>query len=218
MASAHRSARTGSDRRARAAERFATPYHCPPDRRDFSLEDDVKCIVETERLYLRAFVPEDAEMIYRLNSDPDVMRHMPDHAKANASRESAERMVERSMSSYEAHPGLGIWPTCLREDDACIGWTCLKQLDDTDEIELGYRFFPEHWGKGLATEISREVVRYGFEDLGLQCIVGITHPENAASRRVLEKVGFRYERDAHHYGIDVTYYVLETTASAEGEE
>jgi len=156
-------------------------------------------------------------MIYRLNSDPDVMRYMPVHAKQSVNLEAAERMVERSIAYYLQHPGLGIWPTCLGENDECIGWTALKHLENTGEIELGYRYFPQSWRRGFATEISRRIVRYGFEDLGLRRIVGITHPENVASQRVLEKVGFQREGDAHHYGIDVAHFVLNSTAPMEGE-
>jgi len=166
-------------------------------------------IIETERLYLRRFVREDAEMIYRLNSDTDVMRYMPAASRRRVDPDSAAEMVRECIAQYERFSGLGIWPTILKASDEPIGWTCLKPLGDTTEIELGYRYFPQHWGKGFATEISKEVVRYGFEDLGLHRIVGITHPENLASRRVLEKVGFGFEGVGHHYGIDVTTYGLD---------
>jgi len=162
--------------------------------------------IDSERLELRDFVSADADMIFALNSNREVMRYMPEAAKLRASLIDAELMIERAMDYYEEHPGLGIWPTLLKSTGDCIGWTCLKHLDHTNEIELGYRFFPEHWGQGLCTEISRELIRYGFEQLGLTRIVGITHPENLASRRVLEKVGMTHERNDHYYGIDVVYY------------
>src|SRR5205823_10738173 len=75
-----------------------------------------------------------------------------------------------------------------------IGFAGLKYLDDVNEVDLGYRFFKEHWGKGLATEASKPVVAYGFEVLRLHRIVGIADIENKASIRVLEKVGFRFEK------------------------
>ena len=88
------------------------------------------------------------------------------------------------------------------------GWTCLKHLDNTDEIEIGYRYFPQFWGLGLCTEISTALLEYGFLKVGLDRIVGISNPENKASIRVLEKIGLKYERNAHYYGVDVVYYGL----------
>ena len=168
--------------------------------------------IETERLVLREFVPEDAALVLALNTDSEVTRFMPKHAYENEDLKRATKRVEISMAYYEKHSGLGIWPTVLKGSGETIGWTCLKHLGETDEIELGYRFLPQFWGRGLCTEISTALVRYGFEDLGLQRIVGITDPRNLASRRVLEKLGFRYVKDAHYYGHDVHYFVLTSEA------
>ena len=164
---------------------------------------------ETERLYLRELVPSDADMIFRLNSDPDVMRYMPEHARAAVSADSSRQFVESFIRYYAEKPGLGLWPTVLKAGGRCIGWTCLKDLADTDEVEIGYRYFPQFWGQGFCTEISSALLEYGFRQLGLPRIVAISHPDNRASRRVLEKLGLRYERDAHYYGIDVVYYALD---------
>jgi len=169
--------------------------------------------IETERLVLRRFVSKDSEMIYRLNRDPEVMRFMPAAVREQVSPASSARMVEECIAQYERFPGLGIWPTALKETSECIGWTCLKPLDDAEQIELGYRYFPQFWGRGLCTEVSTALVRYGFQELGLDRIVGITDPRNLASRRVLEKLGFRYVKEARYYDHDVLYFVL----GAEGE-
>lgn len=166
-------------------------------------------ILETERLYLREFVAEDAEMIFRLNSDADVMRYMPAHARASVSPSASADMVQHCMEYYLRRPGFGVWPTVLKDGGDCIGWTCLKNLDDTEEMEIGYRYFPQFWGRGLCTEICTALVRHGFEALNLDRVVGITHPENRASQRVLTKLGLQYERDAHYYGTDVLYYALQ---------
>jgi ribosomal-protein-alanine N-acetyltransferase len=62
-----------------------------------------------------------------------------------------------------------------------------------------------YWGKGLATEGSHTSLRYGFEIVKLERIVAIAKPENIASRRVMEKVGMKYEKNAHFYNTDVVY-------------
>jgi ribosomal-protein-alanine N-acetyltransferase len=74
--------------------------------------------------------------------------------------------------------------------------------------EVVYHFAKPHWGKGLATELGRASLRYGFETHRFARIVAIAKPENAASIHVMEKLGMRYEKDANYYGIDVTQYEI----------
>jgi RimJ/RimL family protein N-acetyltransferase len=81
-------------------------------------------------------------------------------------------------------------------------------LDDTPEIELLYGISMPYWGMGLATEAARAAVRYGFEEVGLDRIVGIADRENIASRRVLEKIGMRLEQHTSHEGRDETHYEI----------
>jgi RimJ/RimL family protein N-acetyltransferase len=82
-----------------------------------------------------------------------------------------------------------------------------------DEVDLGYRFLPQYWGRGLATEASVVCLAYGFDVLGLERIIGITMPENLASMRVLEKVGMERQEPilcegepAELFTIDVKRY------------
>jgi len=168
----------------------------------------MKKVIETERLYLREFTPSDTQNILELNSNAQVMKYMPVADRESATLEQSANMVASCIRYYSSNPGLGLWPTVLKANDAFIGWTCLKNLDDTDEMEIGYRYLPQFWGQGLCTEISAALLEYGFLSVGLERIVGISNPENKASRRVLEKLGLKYERDAHYYGIDVVYYAL----------
>jgi RimJ/RimL family protein N-acetyltransferase len=90
-----------------------------------------------------------------------------------------------------------------------IGFAGLKYLDDVSEVDLGYRFFKEHWGKGLATEASRAVVAYGLGELRLRRVIGIAEVENKASIRVLEKAGFTFERFTTYLGNEVAWYAGE---------
>ncbi len=89
-----------------------------------------------------------------------------------------------------------------------IGWFCLKHLDDTNEIEIGYRLLKEYWGKGYATEMSDKIIEYGFEIMKLNVIVGITQPGNMASQKVLKKVGLLYIKDAFYYNTHVKYFSI----------
>ena len=90
-----------------------------------------------------------------------------------------------------------------RDTGAVIGRALLRHLDvdGGDEVETGYGFLPDLWGRGLATEIARACVNIGRERLGLESVVGITLPTNTASQRVMRKAGLHYERDIVHAGL-----------------
>lgn len=140
----------------------------------------------TERLILRRFTPSDLDLLDHLNSDPRVMRFMG----GPSSRAETEAMLkERMLDYYEAHPGLGAWLTLERAGGACTGFHVLNHIRGASHIQVGYRLFPQYWGRGYATEMSLALLRYGFADLGLPQIVAITELPNLASQRVLDKCG-----------------------------
>lgn len=142
-------------------------------------------ILETPRLLLREFVEEDAEAFLAFNGDPRVMRLTGEPAWTDL-EETRRRL--RDYPDYRRY-GFGRWAVVLKPEGVVIGFNGLKYLEDLDEVDLGYRFAFDYWGRGIATESSRAVLRYGFETLGLQRVVGLALPENQGSIRVLEKVG-----------------------------
>ena len=83
---------------------------------------------------------------------------------------------------------------CLifKPENKIIGFAGLKYLPKLDETDIGFRFLPAYWGIGIATEISIEIIKYGFEVLNLKKIIAIVYPENIASCKVLEKLGFKF--------------------------
>ncbi|HEV3261218.1 MAG TPA: GNAT family N-acetyltransferase [Gemmataceae bacterium] len=166
----------------------------------------MKIILETDRLLLREFVPDDLEDFHRLVSDPDVTRYTGDGE--HRIEEVRKGLEERVFRAYRQH-GYGRWATVLKASAWVIGFAGLKYLDDVGETDVGYRFFKEYWGRGLATEASAAVVRYGFEQLRLEKVVGIAHVENKASIRVLEKVGFTFQSLTMYLGCPVVWYVME---------
>jgi RimJ/RimL family protein N-acetyltransferase len=96
----------------------------------------------------------------------------------------------------------------LRRRVGVIGFCGLRRLDDASGVELLYGIAPAHWGRGLATEVAFAVLRYGFEEAGLGRILGIADKENAASRRVLEKIGMTFEGETLHEGrVEARYSV-----------
>ena len=82
-------------------------------------------------------------------------------------------------------------------------------LEKTPEVEVAYLLAKDYWNQGLATEAARASIEYGLDELKLDRIVAIARPENVGSYRVMEKVGMKYEKDAHYYNVNVVYYAIE---------
>ena len=161
--------------------------------------------LETPRLSLRELRADDADDLYRLHRDPRVMRYIGNGSVGT--RASVALTLDRAARHYRNYPGLGIWPAAERDSGEFIGWFCLKYVPQSVEIELGYRLLPEAWGYGYATEGASTLLRYGFEVLGLFRIIGLTHPGNTASQRVLRKAGMRDAGWGRYYDRDLRLFV-----------
>lgn len=149
-------------------------------------------ILNTERLVLRVWRPsEDAAAAFAFWGDPEVMRHAGGHhATVDRSRQSLERALEAQL----AH-GVCLWAVTVRGgDDVAIG-CCGFHVHDSGapgELELAYHFARAHWGRGYATEAARGCIAHAFDTRSTPRVVAWTTPENIASQRVLDKVGFRF--------------------------
>jgi RimJ/RimL family protein N-acetyltransferase len=166
----------------------------------------MKSNLETARLLLREFVLDDLEEFFRMGSDPDVTRYTG--IGCQTLEEAMKRMEEGPCQDYRKY-GYGRWAALYKPTGKVIGFAGLKYLEEVGEVDLGYGFFKEHWGKGLATEASSAVLTYGFDSLRLKRIIGIADIENIASIRVLENVGFQFEKFTTFRGCGVAWYVLE---------
>ena len=154
--------------------------------------------LQTLRLELREFVAADADDLWRLDQDPAVMRYINGGKPTPRAQVAARLPIIRRV--YRLYPGFGSWRAARRDTGAFIGWFTLKYIPDTVVVEVGYRLLRNAWGRGFATEGATELVRYGFDDLGLQRIIGITHRDNAASQRVLQKAGLEPDGWGRYYG------------------
>ena len=150
----------------------------------------MKVILETDRLLLREFVEDDAESFFKLNTDPEVMRFVPDKPLLNV-EQARQTLIDHPIADYRRY-GFGRGACILKSTGEQIGFAGLKYLDELGEVDVAYRLLPAHWGQGLATEVALASVRYGFAALGLKRIIGLVMPKNIASVRVLEKTGLRY--------------------------
>ena len=89
-----------------------------------------------------------------------------------------------------------------------IGFAGLKYLDEMDEVDIGYRFLTKYWGAGLASEAARAVLDFGFRNLHLEEIIGLAVPDNAASIRILEKLGMEFVETMDYFGLQAAKYVI----------
>lgn len=124
------------------------------------------------------------------------------------SEQETEKYLAWNLAHW-AQFGFGLW--VLRDPaqgNALAGRAAIRHLDveGTDEVELGYGFFPRYWRQGLGTEVARELLRLGTGPLHLSTMVAITRHANVGSRRVLENAGLVYERDVDHDGIPHVLY------------
>jgi [ribosomal protein S5]-alanine N-acetyltransferase len=147
-------------------------------------------IAETSRMILREFHPEDAENLYLLNLDPEVIRYTGDKSFEDI---SGARTFIQNYDHYRNY-GFGRWGMIRKHDLSFLGWCGLKYSPEAEETDIGFRIFRTYWNQGYATEAARECLRAGFTQFGLKTITGRARTENTASIRVLEKIGLSYHR------------------------
>jgi ribosomal-protein-alanine N-acetyltransferase len=102
----------------------------------------------------------------------------------------------------------GVWAIVDKKHQNLIGHCGFKFLENTTEVQIGYLLKKSYWGKGLATEAASAALKYGFEIAHLEKVVAVAKPDNIASRRVMEKLGMNYEKDAYFYKNHVVYYSM----------
>jgi RimJ/RimL family protein N-acetyltransferase len=162
--------------------------------------------IETARLLLRRFTLADLdEYVQLIFADADVMRYLPRRDLPPRAR------AERTIAAFDNHwsqRGYGVWAVTDKITGQLMGHCGLNFVPEAGEIEVLYALRKDRWGQGLATEAARASVRFGFEQADLARLIALAVPENIASRRVMEHLGFQYEKDAHYFGLDLVYTVL----------
>ena len=160
--------------------------------------------METENLRLRPFTEADAADMHQILSGKDVLRYFP--GTQLPSQEQVQQMVVRLRAHWQER-GYGLWAVTLRSTGKLLGRCGLQYLTETDEVEIDFILDRRYWGRGFATEAGRASLHYGFKELGLATIIGIVHPENLASQRVLEKLGMQFVEEAEYFGMACYRYV-----------
>lgn len=152
----------------------------------------------TARLRAERLTADHLGEVHRMHRDPAVMMHLG----GVRDDDQTAAYLARNLAHWATY-GFGLW--ILREVDGGdpIGRAVLRHLliDGSDEVEVGYGFYPSHWGRGLATEVTVALLALGRRHLHLTSIVAVTSPANRASQHVLRKAGLVYERDFVHDGL-----------------
>jgi ribosomal-protein-alanine N-acetyltransferase len=161
--------------------------------------------IETARLRMRKFTPNDLNRLFAIRSDPDVMNYIGS-GRPN-SLEEVRATLNRFLAHWDQH-GFGRWGMEYQETSELIGWCGLSYLEDTGEVEIGYGIAKAYWGKGLASEAASASIKFGFEELGLDRIVAVAWPDNASSRRIMDKLGMKYVKVTSNYGPEMVYYAI----------
>lgn len=159
----------------------------------------------TERLYFKEFNSSYLEPVYRLNSDPRVMRYMSEVRDRHGASVDLRRYSDYSVK----FPGYGYWPAFIKGQDQFVGWFMIKKMPGSEENEIGYRLLPEFWGQGLATEGTNAIIHYAFNYLNLSGVMAVVLAENKASCRVLEKAGLVFKNMGIYYSRLCAMYVME---------
>lgn len=166
--------------------------------------------IETQRLILRDFVPEDVEQLAPILADPKGMRFSRT-GNVLSTLETKEK-IQGYLDSYEKY-GFGKWALIFKEYNLFIGYCgiAVEKIDNKQEGELGYRLATRFWNQGLATEAAMAAVQYGFENLNFSHILGVVERQNKASIRVLEKIGMQYQKETIFHGVKMDLYKVKKT-------
>jgi len=168
--------------------------------------------LQTQRLELRDFCEDDVHAVHEWASDPEVVRFM---GWGPNTREQTREFLQRKFAERTGEPRR-TWDLAVvrRDTGQVIGSVGLRLNEPMQQAALGYCYHQDAWGHGYATEVAQEMLRFGFEELGLHRIHASADTRNGASVRVLDKIGMRQEgrlrqhvlmrgewRDSYRYAI-----------------
>lgn len=149
--------------------------------------------IETERLILRRFTPDDAEAYFPLVGDPTLNRYTGQDL-VNTVEDARQVLLNYPIRDYERH-GYGRMACIEKSSGKLIGFSGMKYLPDLQEVDIGYRFLPDAWGKGYATESASVLMQQVITDFKLPRVIGMADRKNGGSIKVLQKLGLVFERE-----------------------
>ncbi len=165
---------------------------------------NTQTVFETERLIVRHYNADDADNFFLLNGDPEVMRYI----RPVKSREETDHFFNEVIEYSKNNPAYGRMAVIEKQSGIFVGSFAIIPLDKTPYMQLGYSFLPSYWGKGFATELTKEGLRYVFTKTDLKEIFAVTESMNIASQHVLLKTGFNRHSAVTEGGKDLYRFIL----------
>jgi len=162
-------------------------------------------VIETERTLLREFRLEDAEAVLKFNVNTEVTRYTGD-AGMIKTLDDAKRVIQSIWLKEYQEYGYGRWAVVDKASGDVVGFCGFKYFPSLGMPDIGYRFLPEYWGKGLATETAFACVDFAKQNLAFTRYFADVMPDNIASKRVIEKLGLTYSETIQEDGIDFLRY------------
>jgi ribosomal-protein-alanine N-acetyltransferase len=156
----------------------------------------------THDLILRAWKYADAEALFHILEEPDILKFFPPTV---FTLEKTRNYINHQLKHWQER-GYGHWAVTLKTDNGVVGWDGLEYLPETNENEVAYLLSHQVWGCGYATQAAQAAAKYGLETAGLKTITGLVHPQNTGSIRVLEKCGFTYVDRKIYWGLKMCRY------------
>jgi ribosomal-protein-alanine N-acetyltransferase len=147
-------------------------------------------VLETPRLALRKFTPEDAPVILRLLNEPSFLRFIGDRG-VRSLEDARQYLLNGPIASYERY-GFGLYLTVRKSDGVAVGMCGLLKRDALPDADIGFAFFPEFWSHGYARESASAVMEHAWRDHGLTRILAIVSPDNERSIGLLHRLGMRF--------------------------
>ncbi|QQX80550.1 GNAT family N-acetyltransferase [Shewanella sp. KX20019] len=167
----------------------------------------MKIITETARLIIREFNRDDAQAVYHFNAPEAVNRYTGDAGMCESVADAAG-IIENIWLKEYAEFGFARWAVVLKETGSVIGFCGFKNESRINAVDIGYRFHPDYWGKGFATESNRACIEYARAHMDLDTIYGEVMPENTDSSQVLKKLGMRFVKQYQDGGYTIDSYAI----------
>ena len=165
----------------------------------------IRTQLETPRLHLRLFTPDDVQVMYTLSSDPEVIKYADTAVKDV--QEAMQRLEQGPLADYQKY-GYGRFAVELKSTGKVIGFCGIKFLPEIDLPEVGFRYLKEYWGRGIGTEAALACVDFARSDLKIRKLVALIMPENKASINLVLKLGMKRGPLIHIYDVDAYQYEM----------
>ena len=164
--------------------------------------------IQTPHMTLCPLRSEDAIVLHRIYQSEGVLRYFPNPAPP--ALEKVQRFIAGQQAHWEKY-GYGNWGIMPAGEKEIIGWAGLQYLPELNETEVGFLLDRPFWGKGYATEAALASLKYGFGNFSLDHIIALVHPDNLASRRVIEKSGMVYVETLSLWGMELMRHTTRST-------